>query len=714
MYLNTIYKETKMIAALAVAILMIVTAAAAISSLESDAATERHEVKVITENVNGTNEAKYQVLDGKLVYTDADNLYVNVIQISNPEVPENPDPRYVYEFTGWYYETIGGELQEVTAEGIPVDRDLTVRGKVVETTRMFEVSVASNNTEYGTVEWYNSDNSPVGESTIKASYGSEIYAEKNHLYVNDRVADVSFYAIATPTEGIVDDFFFAFESWDLGDVSQISSALTVTATFEERSTIIEYNGVVYKIQDLSGIVTAIGYNPAVESIVIPDTFYYDDYDMTCTPTAVAAEAFLGCTIVDFVEIGANVAEIGSRAFAADSFKSITVSGDNENYASKDGVLYNKDFTTLIQFPCSMRMLYIPDTVTTIAEGAFQNAGAYLKAQSGSQDPAYFRYVKFPASVTTIGADAFSGSTLECLKFSGSEQVIIGDYAFACDSLNYIVFNAQFVEVASNAFYGCVFYDETGQSMPVEAAINGYKFTSEAGSAELNIYVPPLKGTFANSGVKYRITSNDVESKTVAAACFAKDEVADLVIPESITYLGFEWAVTSIASQAFAGTGITSVTTSANIGSNAFKGCKSLTTVTLNGGTTIGSYAFFGCKALETVDLGDVTSIGTSAFSGCSSLSTIDLSGVVSIGKHAFYCCSELTSADLSSAVTIGYGAFSGTNLGYVAFGGALENVDSKAFFGYTFKDVDGGKIKVVAGELKERIFSGENKILTEQ
>jgi hypothetical protein len=352
-------------------------------------------------------------------------------------------------------------------------------------------------------------------------------------------------------------------------------------------------------------------------------------------------------------------------------------------------------------------------VTTIAEGAFQNAGAYLKAQSGSQDPTYFRYVKFPASVTTIGADAFSGSTLECLKFSGSENVSIGQYAFACDSLNYIVFNAQFAEVASNAFYGCVFYDETGLSMPVEAAINGYKFTSEAGSAELNIYVPPLKGTFANSGVKYRITSNDVESKTVAAACFAKDEVADLVIPESITYLGFEWAVTSIASQAFAGTGIISVTTSANIGSNAFKGCKSLTTVTLGDAATIGSYAFFGCKALETVDLGSVTTISTSAFSGCSSLSDIDLSGVVSIGKHAFYCCSALTSADLSSAETIGYGAFSGTNLAQVTFGSNLSDVDSKAFFGYTFKD-ENGKVAVNADNLKGRIFAGEDKKLIEQ
>jgi hypothetical protein len=199
---------------------------------------------------------------------------------------------------------------------------------------------------------------------------------------------------------------------------------------------------------------------------------------------------------------------------------------------------------------------------------------------------------------------------------------------------------------------------------------------------------------------------------VTAVRIADESATELVIPASISYLGFEWEVASIASKAFMGNGkLESVTIAADVGYRAFSRCPNLTYVDLIGASSVGSYAFSGCKALETVhNNGTLESIGTSAFSGCASLSDIDLYSVQSVGKHAFYCCGSLTSADLSGAESIGYGAFSGTGLQDVIFGSSLKSVDPKAFFGYAFYD-GGMKIKATVKNLGDRHFTGEGKVL---
>ena len=101
----------------------------------------------------------------------------------------------------------------------------------------------------------------------------------------------------------------------------------------------------------------------------------------------------------------------------------------------------------------------------------------------------------------------------------------------------------------------------------------------------------------------------------------------------------------------------------SIGSSAFYGCISLTSVTIpNSVTSIGSYAFDGCSGLTSVTIpNSVTSIGGGAFSGCSGLTSVTIgNSVTSIGSSAFYGCSGLTSVTIGNSVTsIGSSAFYG-------------------------------------------------------
>ena len=148
----------------------------------------------------------------------------------------------------------------------------------------------------------------------------------------------------------------------------------------------------------------------------------------------------------------------------------------------------------------------------------------------------------------------------------------------------------------------------------------------------------------------------------------------VVIPETITYSGTTYSVTSIGSSAFSGcSALTSVTIGnsvTSIGSYAFSGCSGLTSVTIpNSVTSIGYAAFRGCSALTSVTIGNsVTSIGSNAFDGCSALTSVTIpNSVTSIGEYAFYGCTGLHSLTIGTGVlsigsyAIGYYYDSGTH-----------------------------------------------------
>ena len=135
-------------------------------------------------------------------------------------------------------------------------------------------------------------------------------------------------------------------------------------------------------------------------------------------TTLGHAAFKFCAALTEIEIPASVSFIEGEMFI-DCFQleKIHVHADNAFYSSDDGVLYDKEKTTVIIYPQgkSVSTFEIPGTVTIIEAGSFHGSS--------------FESVTIPNSVTVIGANAFElCAQLTSLTIPYSVTEIV-DYAF---------------------------------------------------------------------------------------------------------------------------------------------------------------------------------------------------------------------------------------------------------------------------------------------
>ncbi len=181
-------------------------------------------------------------------------------------------------------------------------------------------------------------------------------------------------------------------------------------------------------------------------------------------TSIGSEAFLDCSKVANVSIPASVTTIGAGAFAGMSgVHAFSVSPSNPDFStSTGGVLFNKNQTSLIQYPSGLLGSYvIPSTVTSIADEAFYVVGLLTSVtipnsvtSIGSLEFAFdisLTNVTIPTSVTTIGPSAFNFCTgLTSLTIPGS-VTSIGATAFQYSGLTRITIPASVTSIGQEAF-----------------------------------------------------------------------------------------------------------------------------------------------------------------------------------------------------------------------------------------------------------------------
>ena len=275
---------------------------------------------------------------------------------------------------------------------------------------------------------------------------------------------------------------------------------------------------------------------------------------------------------------------------------------------------------------------------------------------------------------------------------------IGDYAFyQCSGLTSVTIPNSVTSIGESAFDDCS--GLTSVTIPNSVTSIGESAFDDC-SRLTYVYISDI-AAWCN------IEFSDVSSNPLSTAhhlYLNGQEVKDLVIPNSVTFIG---------NGAFYGcNGLTSVTIPNSvtfIGGNAFYGTAwydnqpdglvyagsvaykykgtmpDNTSIAIKDGTvSISPYAFYNCSGLTSVTIpNSVTSIGNWAFSVCSGLTSVTIpNSVTSIGDGAFKYCSGLTSVTIPNSVTsIGDNAFFGCNgLTSVTIPSSVTSIGVDAFY----------------------------------
>ena len=363
------------------------------------------------------------------------------------------------------------------------------------------------------------------------------------------------------------------------------------------------------------------------SITIPesvDYIYYNAFENCINLTSITIpnsvteigdRAFGGCTSLTSITIPYSVKEIGWSAFdGCTSLIAINVATENQNYASVNGVLYNKDRTTIIYYPAGKtdKNYKILDGVTSVYDRAFYGCTDLTR-------------VIIPDSVTEIGGSAFNGCTsLVSITMPNSVTKINGDAFSGCTSLTSITIPDSVTKIDYSAFSGCT----SLTSITIPDSVTEIGNMAFGGCTSLTVInVATGNPNYASvNGILYN------KDKTAIICYPAGKKDKNYKIPDGVTSIGISAFYGCVS---FNSTTIPNSVT--NIGISAFSNCKSLTNITIpNSVTSVDSCAFMGCTSLTSITIPDsVTYIGAYAL-GYSRI--ISLSEIEKIEGFKIYCC----------------------------------------------------------------------------
>ena len=239
---------------------------------------------------------------------------------------------------------------------------------------------------------------------------------------------------------------------------------------------VSYGGYTYSVTEIGP--RAFEECDYLSRVTIPNTvtiigelafFYSKSLNYISIPNSVIEireRAFDDCLSLSHVYIPNSVTSIGDFAFrGCDSLMSIDVDQENLFYTSLDGVLYNKELTTLLQCPGGKETLDIPRTVTIIEECAiihchnlrFVTIPESVKEirEEAFHDCKSLENIIIPESVIEIGEECFSNcESLLTIKLPDSISVIKQGLLYQCYALENVYLPDSIIEIEDWAFSQC--------------------------------------------------------------------------------------------------------------------------------------------------------------------------------------------------------------------------------------------------------------------
>ena len=380
---------------------------------------------------------------------------------------------------------------------------------------------------------------------------------------------------------------------------------------------------------------------SLTSVTIPDSV-----------TSIGYRAFIGCTSLTSINIPESVTEIGEGAF---------------------------------WYCPSLTSVNIPDSVKSIGDHAFLSCTSLTS-------------INIPDGVTSIGDGVFDGCT-------NLKRIDVAEDNKNYCSIDGVLFNKDKTKLIK---YPSSKKDETYVIPDSVTSIGGGAFEECVSLTSVNI--PDSVTSIGNSAFSdctslTSVTIPDSATNIGGSAFRGCKSLTSITIPDSVISIGKEAFVncTSLTSVTI-GSGVTSIGSNDFGDCNAFSGCNSIKTATINSTaavsafkgnasieniiignsvTEIGWNAFRGCESLTSINIPDsVTSIDKWAFENCTSLTSINIpDSVTYIGSYAFVNCNSLTSVNIPNSVTyIGGSAFNGcTLLESVTIGNGVTSIGDGAF-----------------------------------